>query len=161
MHKKLLKFLACCSLPTACCLLLTGCGGDFIYQKTLDVPGESWTYQDTLKFDFDIADTTKMYGMFLEVTHAGDYGFQNLYVQFHTIFPSGKKSTQLVSLELAAQTGIWNGECSSNECTVEIPLQSKTIFNETGKHTLAVEQYMRQSPLPGVKSMTLKIKALK
>lgn len=154
MLQKLLIFFAFA-------LLLASCSGDFFYKKTLDVPGEFWTYQDTLKFDFDITDTTKTYGMYLDVTHAGDYGFQNLYVQFHTIFPSGKEETKLVSLELAAQTGIWNGECGGNECTVEIPLQLKAIFNEMGEHTLAVEQYMRQSPLPGVKSMTLKIKELK
>jgi gliding motility-associated lipoprotein GldH len=143
------------------CLLVASCGDDVIYDKTLDIPGESWAYGDTLKFDFEIADTAKTYSLLLDVTHAGDYGFQNLYVQFHTIFPSGKKETQLVSLELAAPTGIWNGECSGNECSVEIPLQSKAIFKEKGKHTLALEQYMRQNPLPGLKNMTLKIKELK
>ncbi len=148
-------------IVSAFALLLASCSDDVIYEKTLDIPGESWVYGDTLKFDFDIADTTKTYSLLLDVTHAGDYGFQNLYVQFHTIFPSGKKETKLVSLELAAQTGIWNGECSGNECNVEIPLQSKAVFKETGKHTLAIEQYMRKSPLPGLKSMSLKIKALK
>lgn len=141
-------------------LLLAGCGDDFLYKKTLDIPNESWAYEDTLRFDFDIADTTKLYALFLDVTHAGDYGFQNLYVQFHTAFPSGKTETKLVSLELAAATGIWNGKCSGNECTVEIPLQAKAHFPETGRHTLAIEQYMRQSPLAGIKRITLKIKEL-
>ncbi len=142
-------------------LALSACGGGFLYKKTIDIPGEAWAYEDTLRFDFDIADTTKLYALFLDVTHSGNYAYQNLYVQFLTTFPSGKTEAKIVSLELAAPTGIWNGRCRGNECTVEIPLQAKTHFQGTGKHILALEQYMRQSPIEGIKSMTLKIKALK
>ena len=145
-------------IPAALCLLLAGCGDDVIYEKTLDVPDGTWVYEDTLNFDFDITDTAQSYGLLLDVTHAGDFGFQNLYVQFHTTYPSGNKETQLVSLELAARSGIWNGKCSGNECTVEIPLQEKAIFKEPGRHTLSVEQYMRQNTLPGINSMALRIK---
>ena len=141
-------------------LLLAGCKGDFLYEKTLDIPNGAWAYEDTLKFDFDVSDTTQLYALLLEVTHAGDYSFQNLYVQFHTTFPSGKTETKLVSLELAAQTGIWNGKCRANECKVEIPLQAKTFFKETGQYTLTIEQYMRQNPLPGLKQIALKINKL-
>ncbi len=142
-------------------LLLSACSEGFLYQKTLEVPEEGWTYQDTLEFNFNIADTSLFYALFLDVEHAGNYGFQNLYVQFHTTFPSGKTETKLVSLELAAATGVWNGRCKGNDCTVEIPLQARAHFVEAGPHRLAVEQYMRQNPLPGIKSMTLKIKELK
>lgn len=145
-------------IPAALCLLLASCGDDVIYEKTLDVPDGAWVYEDTLDFDFEITDTAQSYVLLLDVTHAGDYGFQNLYVQFHTTYPSGNKETQLVSLELAARSGIWNGQCSGNECSVEIPLQSNALFKETGRHTLSVEQYMRQHTLPGIKKMTLKIK---
>jgi gliding motility-associated lipoprotein GldH len=136
----------------------TGCGDDFIYKQELEIPNQSWAYDDTLKFDFTIEDTTKIYSLLLDVHHSAEYGFQNLYVQFHTHFPSGKTEKQVVSLELAKQSGVWNGDCGGNSCTVEIPLQEKALFQETGRYTLAIEQYMRQSPLPGVKSMELKIK---
>lgn len=159
MIQKLLIPVIC--VLTATCFLLSSCNRDVIYEESLKVPGEAWDYQDTLSFNFEIPDTAKMYSMDLQVTHAGDYSFQNLYVQFHTVFPSGKSETRLVSLELAAQSGIWNGECSGNECTVEIPLQSKAVFQEAGKYTLSVEQYMRKNPLPGIQQMTLKIRELK
>lgn len=142
-------------------LLLASCSQDLVYEKTLDIPSDAWRYEDTLKFEFDIADTTKLYALSLDVAHAGDYGFQNLYVQFHTVFPSGKTETKLVSLELAAPTGVWNGSCSGNECRVRIPLQAKARFKETGRYTLAIEQYMRQNSLPGINSMSLMVRTLK
>lgn len=160
MFRKLPEILASSLLLLFTCLLLNSCATDVIYEKTMDVPGDAWAYEDTLAFRFEIEDTTKLYGMDLEVRHAGDYSFQNLYVQFHTISPSGKSETQMVSLELAAQSGIWNGACSGNSCTVQIPLQAKAAFNETGEYMLKVEQFMRKNPLPGVQALTLKIREL-
>ncbi len=151
MLKKLLFLLPIC-------LLLTSCSDDFIFEKTMKTDDGNWSYEDVLQFDFTIADTSKKYDLLLEVEHAGDYGYQNLYVQFHTKFPSGEKKTQLVSLELASKSGIWNGQCSGNTCTVEIPLQTNTVFEETGEHSISVEQYMRENPLPSVAGMTLKIR---
>ncbi len=149
------SFLAALFLMT-----LASCG-DTVFEKKLNVPGENWTYQDTLKFDYSIEDTTKVYGLFLEVEHSTDFGFQNLYVQMHTRFPSGKTEKQMVSLELSGKSGIWNGDCGGGTCVVEIPLQVKTVFKERGAYQLAVEQFMRQSLLPGVESMTLKIREVK
>ena len=110
-----------------------------------------------MSFDFTVEDTLRKYDLMLDVAHSGDYGFQNLYVQFHTTYPSGEKKSQTVSLELANKSGIWNGECGGNECTVEIPLQVNASFKELGIHNISIEQYMRKNPLTGIKKMTLKI----
>ncbi len=152
--KQLLQFIPFFSV----CLLLTSCGGDYIFEKSVAIENANWKYKDLIQFDFEIADTSKRYDLLLEVEHAGDYGFQNLYVQFHTKYPSGEEQSQMVSLELATKSGIWNGKCSGNACSVEIPLQTNAIFSEPGSHQLSVEQYMRKSPLVGVESMTLKVK---
>ncbi len=135
----------------------TGCGGDFIFKKEIKITEGNWYYNNTLDFDFDINDISKKYNLLLDVEHAGDYGFQNLYVQFHTAYPSGEKKSQVVSLELASKSGIWNGKCRGNTCTVEIPLQVNSVFEEAGNHSISVEQYMRKDPLVGIKGMTLKI----
>lgn len=148
-------------LPAAVAFLLSSCGDDYLYEKKLEIANQSWTYRDTLRFDFTIADTTFACDLLLEVRHAADYGFQNLYVQMHTRFPSGKEDRQVVSLELADKIGIWQGDCGGKWCDVQIPLQERVVFTEAGKYSLAVEQFMRQSPLPGIESMKLVVKRLK
>lgn len=160
MPLKSLKTAACCLLLTAASLLLTNCRQNYFFEKTIDIPGQSWTYGNPLKFEFEVTDTTKTYAILLDVTHAGDFGFQNCYVQITTRFPSGEEKKQPVSLELAAQTGIWNGKCSGNFCTVEIPLQGKARFKSAGTHSITVEQFMRVNPLSDIKSISLKIKQL-
>jgi len=148
-------------LPIAiCCLLLTACNSDLIFDESKDIPNASWSYANPIPFEFEVKDTTKTYQVLLEMTHAGDFGFQNCYVQITTRFPNGEEKKQAVSLELAAQSGIWNGECSGNTCSLEIPLQAKAKFKQPGKHSITVEQFMRVDPLPGIKAISLKIKQL-
>lgn len=149
-------FLLC-----ACCLVtLFACNKDVIFEKTINIPDASWSYDNPLPFEFEVTDTTKAYQILLEVEHAGDFGFQNCYVQITTKFPNGEEKKQPVSLELAAQSGIWTGKCSGNDCSIEIPLQGKAKFKQPGKYSITVEQFMRVNPLPGIKAISLKVKQL-
>lgn len=141
-----------------CTLFFFACGNDYSFEKTINIPDASWSYENVLPFEFEVTDTTKAYQILLEVEHAGDFGFQNCYVQITTRFPNGEEKKQPVSLELAAQSGIWTGDCSGNDCTIEIPLQAKARFKQPGKHSITVEQFMRVNPLPGIKAVSLKIK---
>jgi gliding motility-associated lipoprotein GldH len=144
-----------------CCLFFTACNKDVIFEKTTNIPDASWSYDNPLPFEFEVTDTTKAYQILLAVEHAGDFGFQNCYVQITTKFPNGEENKQPISLELAAQSGIWSGKCSGNDCSIEIPLQGKAKFKQPGKHSITVEQFMRVNPLPGIKAISLKVKQLK
>lgn len=136
-------------------LLLTGCSSDCIFQQTIEVPDAQWTYEDSVHFEFEIPDTTARYNLNLELEHSTDYPYQNLYVKFHTRFPSGKTIEQVVSLELTKKAILWQGQCSGKWCTINIPLQTNAIFTEPGKHSITLEQYMRKSPVEGVRSFSL------
>ena len=138
------------------CIL--GCREDYLFEKSIGIPSGLWGYDNLLKFEFDIPDTNATYTLLLDVQHAGDYSFQNLYVNFHATTPSGEKNKQMVSLELAKKSGIWLGECSGNNCHLEIPILKKARFSEAGKQVMEIEQFMRKDPLPGVDGMTLRVK---
>ncbi len=145
--------------PTFFVLILAlGCGSDCIYQQSFSLPEAGWAYEDSIRFDFEIPDTSAHYNLNLKLKHAWDFPYQNLYVKFYTRFPSGKMIEQLVSLELTENAVVWQGECSGKWCTINIPLQSNAYFPETGKYSITLEQYMRQSPVEGVKSFSLCVK---
>ena len=95
----------------ACCLLFTACSKDVIFEKTIKIPDASWRYENVLPFEFEVADTTNVPQALLEVNHAGDFGFQNSYVQITTKFPGGEEKKQHISLELAAQSGMHRNGC--------------------------------------------------
>ena len=110
-----------------------------------------------LGFEFEVKDTQKVYNQILEVDHTKSYGFQNMYVKTKTIFPSGKETEQVLSLELANRIGFWLGACDKEECELEIPIQNRIYFPEKGTYQFILEPYMRVDPLPGIRQIALKI----
>lgn len=131
--------------------LFTSCGPDYLYQQDYDIPANEWTYTDQLNFSFEIDDTYSIYNLWLEVEHSTDYSFQNLYTKVQTQFPSGEKLEEPLSIELADKLGRWYGDCSSNTCTLLVPIQRGAFFEEPGNYQITIEQFMRQDPIRGIR----------
>ena len=121
---------------------LTACGPKYAINKTYEIANSAWSYADSLRFEFEVADTVTV---------------QNLYSRIHTQFPDGTRLSKPLSLELADKAGIWQGDCNSKSCTIEIPIQEGAYFNQAGKYVITVEQFMRDSVINGVQSVTLKV----
>lgn len=141
-------------------LFLTACGPDFVFEKNYEIPNAEWSYADTLDFEFDIQDTNQLYNFYLDIEHEVGYKNQNIYFMIHTQYPSSKRIAQQLSIDLANKAGAWFGKCGNESCKLRVNLQEKAFFNETGKHTLTLEQYMRVDPLPGIKNLALRIEKL-
>ena len=141
------------SLIVAGLFLLSSCGPDYIQDSRKDIAEAGWTYADQASFSFQVEDTTKVYNLWLEVGHTRSYARQNLYTRIQTVFPDGHKLSEVVSLELANKGGEWLGQCNAQDCLLRVPLQMDTYFNQPGKYTLGLEQYMRQDSLKGILSL--------
>lgn len=139
------------------CCLLQSCGQSFIYEKDIALPENTWNYENTLDFPFEVTDVKALQNLYLDITHSTEFKTQNLYVQFHTKSPSGKVVSDMVSLELAEKNGVWFGNCGGTWCDLRIPIQSGAYFEETGTYTLSIEQYTRTDVLKGVKSMGFRV----
>lgn len=138
-------------------LFTLSCGPDYVLDKTYDIKQQQWTYADTLAFEVDITDSLKIYNLYLDIEHSTEFSNQNLYVMIHTEFPSGKRISEKVSLEMANKIGVWFGDCNSEWCDFRIPIQQGAFFNALGKHRFTIEQYTRIDSLPGIKSLSFKI----
>ena len=137
--------------------LLSSCGPDFLYQKTVEIKSQNWTYDNPVQFGVEVRDTNILYNLFLSLKHSTDYPFENLYTKIKTQFPSGEIVEDVVSLELAGPGGIWLGDCSAKNCLLEIPIRKGAYFNQVGTYQFTIEQYMRQESIPHIHSFTLSI----
>ena len=138
-------------------IAFTSCGPNYIFDEEKIIADSNWTYSDSLVFQFDISDTTKVYNLNLEVEHETAYRHQNLYVQIATLFPSKKRNEQVLSLELANKYGAWLGDCNSENCSLLVPLQQQIYFQEIGTYDFVLKQFMRESSVNGVQKFALKI----
>ena len=97
-------------------------------------------------------DTSQIFRLDLEVEHHEKYGFQNLYVQTITTYPSGKEVKSISSLEFVNPDGSWAGHCigEGKTCRLLLPLQQHFTFPEVGEYTWTIEPYMRMDTVVGI-----------
>lgn len=137
--------------------IASSCNPKYALKQGYDIQNEAWTYADSLRFEFEIADTITLYDLLLEVKHTTAFGAQNLYTRISTQFPDGTRLSKPVSLEFANAIGEWQGKCNTKSCTVEIPIQEDAYFNQAGKYAVILEQFMRDSVVNGVQRITLNV----
>ena len=137
--------------------MLLSCGPDYLYEKSFEIANKEWTYEDTLNFEVEISDTLKIYNLYLDIEHSTDYAMQNIYILIYTKFPSGERIKERVAVDFADKTGRWYGECNAEVCNLRVNIQKGAFFNSVGKHLFTIEQFMRINPLPGIKSIALRI----
>ncbi len=138
-------------------LVLGACKQRYLLKKSYEIKNGAWAYADSLHFDFSVQDTNRLYNILLDVQHAPDYSHQNLYTKIYTQFPDGSRLSKVLSLELADQSGKWQGTCNTKHCKLEIPIQEGAYFNKPGNYSIILEQYMRETPTKGVQRFTLSI----
>jgi gliding motility-associated lipoprotein GldH len=139
-------------------LFALSCGKEkVIFEKKYDLKNGQWAYMDTLDFTFTIADTMSLYDIVMVIKHTPQYATQNLYMNISTKFPTGERPKQLLNIDMADNTGKWEGNCNSSECTFQIAIQPNAYFNAAGQYTITLEQYMRDEYLKDIKSIGVKL----
>lgn len=138
----------------AIALGFASCGPNYVYEHTLDCPEEGWSFQDSLEAVFEVADSNTIYNLHLILDHSTSFSYQNFYTRVHTTFPNGERLTEQLSLELAGKGGVWLGDCGSDACELDIPIQQGVFFNQIGKYHISIEQFSRQDPLKGIRSIS-------
>lgn len=103
------------------------------------------------------ADTTTIHQLQIVVDHTLEYPYQNLYVKMDTEFPSGRKDSRLVNVDLADKAGNWFGSCGGSGCRYEGALRTPFSFSETGKYKISLAQHTRSRDLPGIKSIGVQL----
>ncbi len=135
---------------------LSSCGDNPYYQDIKSIDG-SWSFADSLHFSMPAPDTLSPFAMFLHVEHTKDYPFQNMYVRLSTNFPSGRRASDLINIDLADKAGMWFGKCGSQTCVISAPLRQNFSFSEAGTYNITLEQYTRTENLNGVNEVGIEL----
>lgn len=138
-------------------LFLLACGPNYVYEAEIEPTDATWAYSDSLVAKFTITDTTAIYNLHLELEHGVDFPYQNFYIQLHTRFPNGQLLSEQLSLEIAAKGGVWLGDCNSQSCVLDIPIQEGAYFNQIGDYQLTIEQFSRKELLPAVNRVAFRL----
>lgn len=140
-----------------CTLVLNSCNQNVIVDNNNPLQNETWSYEQQQDFIVPIEDTTIQYNIYINIRHSFHFEWRNLWVEIKTQFPSGKKLSKRVNLALSEADGKWFGDCSSDDCFIQIPIQENALFPEKGNYTFSIAQDMRINPLRNISNVGLKV----
>ena len=133
--------------------LCYSCEKQYTFSQLQTIPESGWTYQNILKYDFEVEDTNALYDLYLEVAYNTSFSFQNMYVNVYTGMSEDKMNKTQLSLDISNNLGIWKGDCNAEECTYLLPLQKSIYFEKPGKQSFWIEQYSRSPSVKDIKSI--------
>lgn len=160
------KYISSRVAQTTCWYILAGffilqsaCNKNSFFEKNIEIEKAQWAYSDTLNYQFSITDTLETYNLYIDFTYADTFLSQNVYIKLHTQFPDGDRLSKQKSFDLFDVQGQPLGKCSGHTCRLRTLLQEKAFFNRVGDYTITLEQYNRETPLPGISAVGIMIEA--
>lgn len=138
-------------------LTLTACMKDVVYEKQYRFEESIWLASDTLRFEFEIEDTSVYYDLKAALRIDTEYPFSNLYLLARMTGSQGQDSKEMKGFELADKSGKWKGKSYSGLISYELPLRERFVFQRSGLYTLYLIQYMRRDRLPGIHDAGIKL----
>jgi gliding motility-associated lipoprotein GldH len=141
----------------AATFVFASCDRNRIFEKNKEIKDYLWDSKQKAAFTFEIADTTKLYNIYVNVRHADFYEFSNMWLIRSTTFPDGKKIEKRIEIPLASGEGKWYGEGMGDIWDCSSMIEEGIYFNQQGKYTIEFEQNMRKDPLPGIMAIGVRV----
>jgi gliding motility-associated lipoprotein GldH len=121
-----------------------------IYEQTTTFSEHQWNSKDSLRFVFQIEDSTRPYKLFFVVRHHNSYHYKNIWVDYTIEDPSGAKTIQSYNLYLADESKGWLGSGMGDVYDHRILVSNTPFAFKKGKYIISLRQSMREDPLQGV-----------
>ena len=128
------------------------------FEKAIPIPQHEWATSFKPTIDFDVADTTAPYDVYVVLRHQNAYEFNNIWLRISVQQPGDTAAkSQQYDLKLANDESGWFGTGMDDIFEHRILIQQRAKFARSGKYHFTIEQIMRQDPLLHVMNVGLRI----
>lgn len=128
--------------------LTFSCDRGMVYDEYRHIEGEGWSWDEPVRFDVELADTTGEYNILIHLRHTTEYPMSNLYMFLDLSGPSGQTLRDTIQFILAEPDGRWIGSGNGKLREISFLYRERTRFPETGSYHFSLEQAMRVKTLP-------------
>ena len=136
---------------------LSSCDGRKVYEEYVEVDDYVWNASSPLRFEFEITDTAALHDVYINVRHANQYPYCNLWLFVDSWAPSGLKAVDTVECVLADDHGKWLGSGLGDIWDTQILWKKNVRFAMPGKYHVEYNQAMRTENLVGIMDMGLRV----
>jgi len=130
-----------------------------VFDDNLDFDKKYWVVDETVEFDFEIADISQSYNLFYNVRNSNSYPYHNLYVRYSLEDTVGNVlDTKLQNMDLFDPvSGKPLGDGLGDIFDHRILALQDYRFERNGTYRFKIQQFMRQDTLPMILSVGLRV----
>ena len=136
---------------------LSSCDRNKVYEEFVETDDLVWYSSKPLSFEFEISDTSALHDIYVNVRHANQYPYSNLWLFINSWSPSGLKATDTLECVLADEHGKWAGSGLGDIWDMQILWKKNVRFATPGKYHVEYNQAMRTDNLVGIMDMGLRV----
>jgi len=145
------------SLVLLSIILFSACDSKRIFEKNIEITDNTWDVSQKMKFEVTITDTVSGNNVFINLRHADNYPYSNLFLFINTTFPNGKTTRDTAECILADDKGKWFGKGLGDIWEARILFKRNVRFSQGGTYIFEYEQAMRIDKLNGIMDIGLRI----
>ncbi len=150
-----MKYLNKTVIIIAAAISLFACNTDnFVHTKAIDIPGETWKWDNPITFEYEITDSNTTYNHLFQIRLTDKYAKANIYFTRKMINPNGDTLPEtLFNCQLFTEEGAVIGKKSGRFFNVETLLEKNLKTNVLGKYKVILTQHTREFELHGVNAV--------
>lgn len=138
-------------------LVLVGCNQNVLVSHYETLPNQEWVADSVVSFSFDVTDTLAHYEMVINVRHADDFPYQNIWLFTRLYSDSLCLASDTLNYYLADLRGQWLGNGFGRLRDMPMLYKQNVRFAASGNYRIEVQHAMREDVLKGVNDVGLTI----
>lgn len=138
-------------------MVLSSCDPGRVYDENKPIADNQWYFKNSIPFDVQIADTNKLYNVYVNLRISADYKYSNIFMWLYTTNPEKKTDQRRIEIRLADDGGKWLGSGLGDIYDYQFPVLQKVKFPASGFYRFELEQNMRDDTLNYVKAVGVRV----
>ena len=129
-------------------VLFAACDNRTVFTEFRTLPLSGWNADSALVFNVEMSDTAGLYDVIVDVRHAVNYPYQNMWLFVNN---------DTIDFYLANQRGEWLGNGGGDLREMPVLYKQAVRFDSVGTYTYTIIQGMRDKNLKGISDVGLQV----
>ncbi len=138
---------------------ISSCGKIDVFEKNVTIPNREWNSSFKPEIQFEIADTTSLYNIYVVLRHTDAYRYNNIWLNLYVQPPRDTTFKNRLDLRLATDDKGWLGSGMDDifEHRILVNKSGPQRFSKSGIYKFRIENIMREEPLEHVMNVGIRV----
>lgn len=141
----------------AAAMLMAGCDKGRVFEENTAITDHKWAASQGVAYQVNITDTASRHNFYVNVRNGDAYPYSNLYLFINTGFPDGRSSRDTLEVILADEKGRWLGSGLGDIWENQVLFKRNVRFPKAGTYTFELKHAMRDTILPFIMDVGMRI----